>query len=103
MLAQVATALLKGDLLLVAGLGDSRVVLAVANPDGELAAQVFPHYSYCILFSIFSALSYHTLTASSPPRCLVYHALPLFACPCRQGQPPQWQSTSRHLFPCTPG
>lgn len=35
----VATALLKGDLLLVAGLGDSRVVLAVANPNGELAAQ----------------------------------------------------------------
>jgi len=29
----------KGDLLLVAGLGDSRVVLGVVNDDGSLAAQ----------------------------------------------------------------
>jgi len=35
----VATALLKGDLLLVAGLGDSRVVLGQVNPDGSLASQ----------------------------------------------------------------
>jgi len=35
----VATALLKGDLLLVAGLGDSLVVLGVVNEDGTLAAQ----------------------------------------------------------------
>jgi len=35
----VATVLVKGDLLLAAGLGDSRVVLGVQNPDGTLAAQ----------------------------------------------------------------
>jgi len=35
----LATALLKGDLLLVAGLGDSRVVLGVNNGDGTLGAQ----------------------------------------------------------------
>lgn len=35
----VATALLKGDLLLVAGLGDSRVVLGFQNPDGTIGSQ----------------------------------------------------------------
>lgn len=35
----VATAVLKGDLLLVAGLGDSRVVLGTNNGDGTLGAQ----------------------------------------------------------------